>query len=48
MNTACGTKASQIDGESLHIVEGTKSHDKENVEQYFVWNGSGHSLIRRG
>ena len=46
MNTACGGKASQIDGQSLHIVEGTNSHDKENDAQYVVWDGAGLSLIR--
>ena len=30
-------KAGQIDGWNLHIVEGTKSHDKEKDEQYVVW-----------
>ena len=34
--TACGEKASQIDGQSFHTVEGTNSHDKENDEQYVV------------
>ena len=48
MNTACGEKAGQIDGQSLHIVEGTNSHDKENDEQYVVWMGAGLSLIRQG
>ena len=41
MNTACGAKASQIDGQSLHILEGTNSHDKENDAQYVVWDGAG-------
>ena len=35
MNTACGAKSSQIDGQ--RIVEGTNSHDKENDEQCVVW-----------
>jgi len=48
MNTACGAKAGQIDEQSLHTVEGTHSHDKENDKQYVVWDGSGLSLIRRG
>ena len=46
MSTICGEKASQIDGQSLHIVEETNSHDKENDEQYVVWDGAGLSLIR--
>ena len=41
MNTACEAKSSQIDGQSLHIVEGSNSHDKENDEQYVVWDGAG-------
>jgi hypothetical protein len=48
MNTACGEQAGQIDGQSLHIVEGTHSHDKENDDQYVVWDGSRFSLTRRG
>jgi len=32
MNTVCGTKAGQIGGQSLHTVEGTHSHDKEDDE----------------
>jgi len=47
-NTACGANAGQIDGQSFHIVEGVNPHDKENDEQYAVWDGSGLSLIRRG
>jgi hypothetical protein len=47
MNTARGAKAGQIDGQSLHIAEGPNSHDKENDEQYVIWNGSGLSLTRR-
>ena len=45
MNTTCGTKAGQIDEQSLHTVETNKSRDKENDEQYVVWNHSGFSLI---
>ena len=47
MNTVCGTKAGQIGGQSLHTVEGTHSHDKEDDEQYVVWDGPALSLIRR-
>ena len=43
-----GTKAGQIDKQILHTVEGNESRDKENDEQYVVWNHSGFSLIRRG
>ncbi len=42
------TKAGQIDQQGLHTVEDDKSHDKENDEQYAVWNRSGFSLIGRG
>jgi len=48
MNPACGAKAGQIDGPSLHTVEGSHSHDKENDEQYVGWDSSRLSLIRRG
>jgi hypothetical protein len=48
MNTACGAKAGQIDGQGLHTVEETHSHDKENDEQYVVWGGYRFSLTRRG
>ena len=47
MNTIHGIKADQIDQQSLHIVEDNKSRDKEDNEQYVVWNHSGFSLIRR-
>jgi len=48
MNPAYGAKPGQIDGLSLHTVEGTHSHDKENDEQYVGWDGSRLSLIRWG
>ena len=48
MNTTYGTKVGQIDEQSLHTVEGNKPRDKENDEQYVLWNRSGFSLIRRG
>jgi len=48
MNPACGAKAGQVDGPSLHTVDGTHSHDKENDEQYVGLGGSRPSLIRRG
>jgi hypothetical protein len=41
MNTACGAKAGQIEGQSPHTVEETHSHDKENDEPYVVCDGSG-------
>ena len=47
MNTTCGTKAGQIVEESLHTGEENKSRDKENDEQYVVWNFYGFSLIQR-
>ena len=47
MNATCGTKSDQIDDQSLHTVEDNKSRDKENDEQYVVWNRSVFSLIRR-
>ena len=47
-NTAYGAKAGQIDGQSLHTIEETSSHDGENDEQYVVCDGPGHSLIRQG
>jgi hypothetical protein len=47
MNTACGTKAGQIDGRGLHTVEGTNSRNKENDERYVGWDGTGLSLIQR-
>ena len=36
INTASGRKASRIDEQSLHTVEGNTSHDKENDEQFWV------------
>ena len=48
MNTTCGTKAGQIGEQRLHTIEDNKSRDKENDEQYVVWNRSGFSPIRRG
>ena len=36
MNTVYGEKTGQIDGKSLHIVEGNNSDDKENAEQCVV------------
>ena len=48
MNTACRTTAGQIDEQSLHTIEENNSRDKEDDEQYVVWNRSGFSLIRRG
>ena len=45
MNTPYGAKAGQIDWQSLHIVEGNNSDDKENDGQYVVWDGSGFPLI---
>ncbi len=43
----CGTKAGQIDEQSLHTVEDNKFHDKENDEQYVVWKRFGFTLIGR-
>ena len=45
MNATCGTKVGQIDDQSLHTAEDNNSRDKENDEQYVVWNRSGFSLI---
>ena len=47
MNATCGIKAGQIDEQHLHTGEDNNSRDKENDEQYVVWNHSGFSLIRR-
>ena len=47
MNTTSGTKAGQTDEQSLHTREGNKSRDKENDEQYVVWNRSWPFLIRQ-
>ena len=47
MNTTRGTKAGQINEQSLYTVDDNKSRDKENDEQYVVWNLLGFSLIRR-
>ena len=44
---ACGEKAGQIDGQSLHIVEGTNSHDEENDEQDVIRDGAGLFLIQQ-
>ena len=41
MNTAYGEKSGQMNGQSLHIVGGTNSRDKENDKQYVVWDRSG-------
>ncbi len=41
MNMICGTEAGQIGEQSLHTVEDNKSHDKENDDQYVVWNRLG-------
>ena len=46
MNTACGTKAGQIDEQGLHTVEDNNFRGKENDEQYVVWNRSWFYLIR--
>ena len=48
LNTTCGTKAGHIDEQGLYTVEGNKSRDRENDEQYVVWNRSRFSLIRQG
>ena len=48
VNTACGAKMGQIDGQNLHAVAGTHSHYKGNEGQYVVWHGSGLSQIRSG
>ena len=45
MNTAYGEKTGQIDGQSVHIVDGNNSDEKEKHEQYVVSDGSGLSLI---
>ena len=47
MNTTCGARAGQIDKQCLHTGEGNKPREKENDEQYVVWNRTGYSLIRR-
>jgi len=48
VNTACGEKMGQIDGQNRQAVAGTHSHDKGNGEQYVVWHGSGLSQVRSG
>ena len=48
LNTTCGAKAGHIDEQGLYTLEGNKSRDRENDEQYVVWNRSRFSLIRRG
>ena len=45
MDDGYGEKAGQIDGQSLHIVDGNNSDEKENDEQYVFCDGSGLSLI---
>ena len=45
MNMICG---SQIYEQILHTVDDNRSHDKDNDEQYVIWNRSGFSLIRQG
>ena len=47
VNATRGTKSGQIDEQTLHTVEDNMSHDKEDDEQYVVWNHSGSPLIRR-
>ena len=47
MDTIRGTKSGQIAEQQLHTGEDDKSRDKENDEQYVVWNLPGFSLIRR-
>ena len=48
LSTTCGTNTGQMDEQSLYTVEGNKSRDGENDEQYVVWNRSEFFLIRRG
>ncbi len=44
---ATWVNAGQIDEQNLHTIEDNKYRDKENDDQYVVWNRSGLSLIRR-
>jgi hypothetical protein len=45
MNTPCGAKSGQVDGQSLRTVAGTPSHDKENDERLSNPTGFGQDLL---
>jgi hypothetical protein len=45
MNTPCGAKSGQVDGQSLRTVAGTPSHDKENDECLSNPTGFGQDLL---